>query len=269
MPSETERAAESAIDLALSILHAGINGDRVYKSDRDFATATDFAIEDAVREHLARETPDLGFLGEERGQTGKRDRYWCLDPIDGTSNYTRGLPNYGVALALIEQMAPAFGEIALPAHRERYVTRNGVTYLNGRATSVASTTSLRDCVVSVGDFATGSGRKAKNRRRLEMLARLAESVGRVRMLGSAATDLCWLAAGRLDAVVIDANRMWDVAAGIALAKAAGAVVTHIDGSDYELSGPNLLATTPGVQEALLRTLRSASSEYVEDIYPEA
>ncbi|MCM3533985.1 hypothetical protein M3693_07075 [Cellulosimicrobium funkei] len=254
MPSETERAAESAIDLALSILHAGADGDRVYKTDRDFATATDFAIEDAVREHLSRETPELGFLGEERGHTGNRDRYWCLDPIDGTTNFARGLPNYGVSLALIEDTAPMYGTIALPAHGERYATRGGAAWLNDQHIGVSTTSDLREAVVSVGDFATGPRSSEKNERRLGMIQRLAESVGRVRMLGSAATDLAWLTAGRLDAVVIDANRTWDVAAGIALARAAGGVVSHVDGSPWGLEGRDLLAAVPHLHESMVDVL---------------
>lgn len=256
MSSETERAAESAIDLALSILHAGADGDRVYKTDRDFATATDFAIEDAVREHLSRETPELGFLGEERGHTGNRDRYWCLDPIDGTTNFARGLPNYGVSLALIEDTAPVYGTIALPAHSERYVTRGGGAWLNDQRIRVSTTSDAREAVVSMGDFATGSGSTEKNERRLGIIQRLAESVGRVRMLGSAATDLAWLAVGRLDAVVIDANRTWDVAAGIALARAAGAVVSQTDGSRYVLDGRDLLAAVPTVHASMIAILAS-------------
>jgi myo-inositol-1(or 4)-monophosphatase len=250
----TEQAADAAIDLALSLLSAGGTGDRVYKTDRDFATSTDFAIEDAVRDLLARETPDIGFLGEERGHTGNQERYWCLDPIDGTTNFTRGIPNYGVALALIENESPALGSIALPAHGERYATRAGGAQLNGERIKVADTRTLRESVVSMGDFATGPDGAEKNHRRLVMVGRLAESAGRVRMLGSAATDLAWLAAGRVDVVVIDANRTWDVAAGIALARSAGAVVTHIDGGPYSLSGRDLLAAAPDVHEAVVSVL---------------
>lgn len=260
MSSETERAAESAIDLALSILHAGVNGDRVYKTDRDFATATDFAIEDAVREHLARETPQLGFLGEERGHTGNPDRYWCLDPIDGTTNFVRGLPNYGVSLALIQDAAPVYGTIALPAHGERYVTRGGAAWLNDQHIGVSTTSGVREAVVSMGDFATGPRSTEKNERRLGMIQRLARSVGRVRMLGSAATDLAWLAAGRLDAVVIDANRTWDVAAGIALARAAGAVISQTDGTRYALDGRDLLAAVPAVHDSVVTILASVKPE---------
>lgn len=254
MSSRTERAAEAALDLALSLMGASEAADRVYKTDRDYATATDYAIEDGVRYLLAVETPELGFLGEERGHTGNRETYWCLDPVDGTTNYTRGLPNYGVSLALVDRETPVFGAIALPAHQERYMTSDRVAQLNGQAISVADTSSLSEAIISFGDFATGPGSEAKNRRRLAMVGQLAATVGRVRMLGSAATDLAWLAAGRLDAVVIDANHLWDLAAGVALVQAAGATVTHIDGTAYAIAGPDLLAAVPQVHEQLVATL---------------
>lgn len=256
MPSRTEQVAATAIDLALSLLRTEQTGEWVYKTDRDFATATDFAIEDAVRDLLARETPEIGFLGEERGHTGNSERYWCLDPIDGSTNFSRGLPDYGVSLALIEDETPVFGTIALPAHGERYITRDGSAHLNNDPIKVAPTSELRESVVSMGDFATGSGSDEKNQRRLAMLGQLGAAVGRVRMLGSAATDLAWLAAGRLDAVVIDANHPWDVAAGVALARASGAVVTHIDGSPHSLAGPNILAAVPHLHGAIATMLAS-------------
>ncbi|WP_159795417.1 inositol monophosphatase family protein [Puerhibacterium puerhi] len=254
MTSSIESVATAAVDLALSILRDGTTGGRTYKTDRDFATATDYAIEDAVRSFLARETPEIGFLGEERGAEGSTERYWCLDPIDGTTNFSRGIPNFGVSLALIEGDQPTFGTIALPMHRERYITRNGGAYLNEERITVSTTTELRDAVVSMGDFATGEGSAEKNRRRLGMMARLADSVGRIRMLGSAATDLAWLAAGRLDAVVIDANRPWDVAAGVALAYAVSATVTQVDAQPYGLSGSSLVVGAPMVHERLIGAL---------------
>jgi len=252
MLSAPERVADAEIDLALSLLGEGETGERVYKTDRDFAT------EDAVRELLARETPDIGFLGEERGHTGDREQCWCLDPIDGTTNYSRGLPNYGVSLALNEDGTPVLGSRALPAHGERYVTRDGVALLNERPIRVADTASLRCAIVSFGDFATGPGSEAKNSRRLAMLRVLAATVRRVRMLGSAATDLAWLAVGRVDAAVIDANRTWDIAEGIALGRAVGPIVTHIDGGSNTIAGQNLLVPAPVVHSTAVAALAVAA-----------
>ncbi|MGL5862211.1 MAG: inositol monophosphatase family protein [Phycicoccus sp.] len=257
--STPEEAATAALDRAVALVSTGSPDGHIRKTDRDFATATDFAVEDALREFLADLTPDIGFLGEERGHTGRRDRYWCLDPIDGTTNYSRGVPNYGVSLALIDAGQPVLGAIDLPAHRERYTTRDDSAYCNGRRTAVSTTSDPNAAIVSVGDFATGHGSTSKNRDRLATIGKLADWAGRIRMLGSAATDLAWLARGRIDAVMLESNHTWDVAAGVALARAAGAIVTHLDGSPHRIDGPNILAATPGLHRALIDRLGTASA----------
>lgn len=254
--SDHEQASAAAIDRALDLLKQPDAPGRTYKTDRDYATSTDFAIEDDLRSFLANLTSDVGFRGEERGHTGTTDPFWCLDPIDGTTNYSRGLPNYGVSLALISHGSPVHGEIALPAHNERYATRSGIAYRDTQPIHVSETSALREALVSIGDFATGPDSENKNRVRVATLARLAEKVARVRMLGSAATDFAWLAAGRLDAVVLHSNHIWDVAAGVALVQAAGAVVTHHDGSPYSFDGPNLVAATPRLHAAVLDMLHA-------------
>jgi myo-inositol-1(or 4)-monophosphatase len=256
VPFRPEDAATIAVDRALVLLDLHTGAERTYKTDRDYATDTDYAIEDELRQLLADLTPDIGFLGEERGHTGSRERYWCLDPIDGTTNYSRGLPNFGICLALVEGSTPVLGEIALPAHGERYTVRDGVALMNGGPIQAAQTSTISDAIVCLGDFATGEAGAEKNRQRLRTVERLANTVGRVRMNGSMATDLAWLAAGRLDAVIVHSNKPWDMAAGVALAWAAGAVVTHHDASTYTLEGPNLLAAAPHLQPHLLRHLAS-------------
>ncbi|HET7415180.1 MAG TPA: inositol monophosphatase family protein [Arthrobacter sp.] len=256
MTSKLERASAAAIDLALTYLEGPPSTELTYKTERDYATSTDYAVEDALRQLLVDLTPAIGFLGEERGHTGDRETYWCLDPIDGTTNYSRGVPNFGVSLALIDAGTPVNGEIALPAHRERYVTRGGDAYLGHSQIRVAGTANLDEALVSMGDFATGEGSLEENHRRVTTIARLANRVGRVRMLGSVATDLAWLAAGRVDAVIVHSNKPWDMASGVALARAAGAVVTHHDGTPYSIEGPDLLAAAPSIHAALIDAIAS-------------
>lgn len=252
-----EAASTAAIDRALELLEQSAGTQRTYKTDRDYATETDYAIEDELRRLLAEITPDVGFLGEERGHTGNREQYWCLDPIDGTTNYSRGLPNFGICLALVHGATPVLGEVALPAHGERYAIRDGAAHLNGQPIHASATATLSEAIVSLGDFATGDGSEAKNAQRLQTVQRLADTVGRVRMNGSMATDLAWLAAGRLDAVIVHSNKPWDMAAGVALARTSGAIVTHRDGSPYSVEGPDLLAAAPGVANALHEQMRYA------------
>ena len=161
---------------------------------------------------------------------------------------------HGVSLAYIENGVPQLGEIALPALGERYQMTDGTPTCNGQQISVSGTSTLREAVVSVGDFATGEGSQSKNRTRLATISALADNVQRVRMLGSAATDLAWLAAGRLDAVVMHSNKVWDVAAGIVLARAAGATITALDGSPYEVAGADFVASTPRVRGSVIELL---------------
>jgi myo-inositol-1(or 4)-monophosphatase len=254
MLSLYEAVSAAAIDHALTLLDGPPSENRTYKTDRDYATETDYEVEDALRALLADRTPDVGFLGEERGHTGNDARFWCLDPVDGTTNYSRGLPNFGICLALVEGSTPVLGEIALPAHGERFTVRDGRAFLNRTPIHAAHTTEPSDALVALGDFATGEGSIEKNARRLATMNRLANTVGRVRMNGSMATDLAWLAAGRLDAVIVHSNKPWDMAAGVAVARASGVTVTHHDGSDYSVSGPDILAASPGVHAAIVALL---------------
>lgn len=252
LTTDIKEASARAIDLALHLLEANTPSHRTYKTDRDFATDTDFLIETEVRQLLKVLTPDIGFLGEEQGASGPTSGpRWCLDPIDGTTNYARGIPNYGVSLALLDNEQPIHGEIALPRHLERYVTIGGRAYLNGQLIHVSNITDTSEAVVSVGDFATGPDSVFKNRERLASLSQIANQVARVRMLGSAATDLAWLAAGRIDAVVMHSNHPWDVAAGVAIAKAAGAtVVGSPEGVSYTVSSTRMLAFSPALGPSL-------------------
>lgn len=248
-------ASRQAIDLALSILATTEPGTRTFKTDRDFATNADLMIEREVRALLDQLTPDIPFLGEEYGGTSPEGNYWCLDPIDGTLNYYRGIPTHAVALSYLENGTPRIGEIALPALGERYLTDGDTATCNRNVITVSDTDTLHDAVVAIGDFATGRNSEAKNRDRLATIANLADRVQRVRMFGSAATDLAWLAAGRLDAVIMHSNHTWDVAAGIALAQAAGATTTASNGAPYRTDSPDLVAATPGIHSSLIELLR--------------
>ena len=215
--------AHEAVDLATGIMAKRSMGDLTYKTDRDFATEADYEIEDTVRVFLAKATPGLGFRGEERGVAAPGDHSWVLDPIDGTVNYHRGLPMCAVSLALVRDGDPHIGVIDLPFMDERYAAElgRGAT-LNRQPIRVGDIGSLDKAVISFGDFATGAGAADKNIDRLAVLGQLAGQALRVRMLGSAATDFAWLARGRTDAVVVLSNHPWDVAAGVAIAREAGA-----------------------------------------------
>src|ERR1039458_167877 len=113
-------------------------GGLIAKGDRDYASRVDFQIEDAVRDALSRATPDIPFLGEERGGKLHAPLLWVLDPIDGTTNFIKGSPLCAISLALLSDGQPLFGIVDLPLLGERYVARAGAgAYLNGARLQIA------------------------------------------------------------------------------------------------------------------------------------
>lgn len=247
--------AHEAIDLAASMLASGEAGQLTYKTDRDYASELDYRIERTVRDLLAERTPNVGFIGEEEGTSGSTETAWCLDPIDGTVNFVRGLPLCAVSLALVQDGQPVLGVIDLSRLGERYaaVLDHGAT-LNGRPIRISDTDTLSKAIVSIGDYATGVGSKPKNVERIDVTRQLANAALRVRMLGTAATDLAWLAAGRIDGLVMLSNKPWDTSAGIVIAREAGADICDRDGNAYSLSADSVVAGTPTVVSSILDVL---------------
>ncbi len=248
--------AEEAAAIGTRLLGERQIGRVTAKKDRDYASELDVTIERTIREHLARVTPEIGFLGEEEGAHGAAEVLtWVLDPVDGTSNLIHGLPLCGVSLALLDQGRPVIGVIELPFLGERFSARQGGgARLNGEPIMVRQADGLSDAIVTIGDFATGPDAAAGNERRLAIMARLAATVERIRMLGSAAIDLAWVAAGRLDVSILLSNNPWDVSAGVIIAREAGAVVVDFDGSPHSLNSAATLAGSPSLMPSLIKTI---------------
>ncbi len=231
-PAELLPVALEAADRAMKRVQQQDPGVVTMKGDRDMTSEVDFAVENDLREFLAVETPEIDFLGEEYGGAAARDATaWVLDPVDGTANYLHGLPMYAVSLALVQAGHPTLGAVFLPYLRHRYwATEDGGAWCDGRQLSVSSTNRLDDAIVSIGDYAVGDDAVARNRTRFAVTEALAARVQRIRMLGSAAIDLCWVASGQLDACVLMGSHPWDVAAGTVIAREAGAHILDDQGS---------------------------------------
>ncbi|MFG2009880.1 inositol monophosphatase family protein [Micromonospora sp. NPDC048868] len=215
------------------------------KGDRDMASALDYEIERSVCELLRIATPDIGFLGEEDGISGSGELQWVLDPIDGTANFVRGIPLCAVSLGLLHNGEAVLGVIELPFLGNRYAAaQGGGATVDGKPIRVSRTSRLSEAIVAIGDYAVGEDAAAKNRLRLALTARLAESVQRVRMTGSAALDLAWLAEGRVDVAFTLSNHPWDMVAGVAIAREAGAQVVDWDGKRHDLNSSVTLGFAP-------------------------
>lgn len=254
--------AKRAANIAADIIEKRPPGVVTSKGDRDMATEVDLAVEDSLRSFLANETPDIDFFGEESaiGKPSLEDAVWVLDPIDGTANYARGIPLCGVSLSLIEKGRAQLGVIHLPFLRERYWAEAGRgAETDGVRLQVSGTKVMRDALVSIGDYAVGHGAAAKNQLRFAVTELLASQVQRVRMLGSAATDFAWVASGRLDASIILSNKTWDTAAGVLIAREAGAQVLDRNGLQHTLKSDSAIAVTPGLSDGFVQLLSEAQS----------
>ncbi len=256
-------SAEHAVDLGAGLFRQGRShvGALIGKGDRDFATAVDVAIEEAIKEALRDSSPEIPFLGEEEGGASLDEGVlWVLDPIDGTVNFMRGSPLCCISLALVEEGQPTLSIVDIPLIGERYVAvRGDGAYLNGRRIAISKVARLHDASVGLADFSVGREATAENPVHLELIRRLATRALRVRVHGSEALDLAWLAAGRLDAAVMLSNLPWDVSGGILLVREAGGVAFDEARSPHTPSSRYTLASTPGLVEPLVELVAEAET----------
>jgi myo-inositol-1(or 4)-monophosphatase len=254
-------AAERSVDIGAWTLRQGRAhiGALIGKGDRDFATDIDLRIESEIKASLAEATPEIPFLGEEGGGATQRgEERWVLDPIDGTINFARDSPLCSISLSLVVGGQPLLGIVDAPLLGERFIAcRGGGAYLHGTRISVAEVPGLHEAIVGVADLKVGVGSEEENRVHLAAFARLARETLRVRMLGSAALDLAWLAAGRLNATLMFSNLPWDVTAGLLLAREAGAVVFDHDGSPHDADSRYTLASVPSLADPVHRIVAEA------------
>jgi myo-inositol-1(or 4)-monophosphatase len=231
-------------------------------SPTDVVTANDTAVETLLRTRLAQLRPGEPVVGEEAGGTGGDAVTWVVDPIDGTVNYLHGLPWYGVSVAAAVRGVVVAGAVAEPASGRLWsAAADAGATCDGRPLRVSGLTDLARAVVGTG-FAYSATRRAAQAR---MVAGMLPSIGDVRRAGSAALDLCAVAAGWLDGYVEHGTNWWDWAAASLIAAEAGAVV-RVPGPpgagapDDDLGPDVVLAATPGIAAAfaeLARTLGAA------------
>lgn len=252
--------AEEAVAVAHRIIRSRGPRSVTAKSERDLVTDVDLAVEEAVREFLTRETPEIGFLGEEHGRTGSSGDalWWVLDPVDGTSNLSRGIPLCGVSLALVADRQGVVAAVDLPFLGVRYTAVAGHgAYAGDEPIRASGVRDLAQAMISIGDFAVGADAEAKNRVRLALLRDLGARAERIRMIGAAAIDLVWVAHGRLEASISLSNLPWDTMAGALLVREAGGLVLDDDGGEHTADAASTIAVCPGLREPVLAALREA------------
>ena len=227
------------------------------KGPANFVSAADHRAEDILRAELTRARPGYGFLGEEGGLAEGTDKSntWIVDPLDGTTNFLHGIPQFAISIGLQRDNTIVAGLVYNPVADELFTAERGKgAFLNDRRLRVASRSRIADAVVSCALPHRGRGDLALFRR--EMAAVQGEVAG-LRRFGSAALDLAWVAAGRLDAYWERGLSPWDVAAGLCLVREAGGFVTDLDGADTSLQTGDVLAGNEAMHRDLLALLKPA------------
>jgi myo-inositol-1(or 4)-monophosphatase len=215
------------------------------KGPGDFVTRADIAAQRILREELLGTRPNYGFLGEEEDEVPGTDptRRWIVDPLDGTTNYLHGMPHWAVSVALEHKGEVVAGVIHDPVKDETFVAEKGLgAYLNEKRIRVSGRRRLNEAVFATGlPFAGRSDLPAT----LKDLARLLPVTAGVRRWGVASLDLAYVAAGRWEGFWERRLGAWDFAAGIVIAREAGALVEPlVPGEDMLGSGSVIAAAEP-------------------------
>ena len=220
----------------------------------DLVTEVDLACEEAIREVLGRLAPGTAVLGEEGGATGMGSDRWLVDPLDGTTNYAHGFPAFCVSVAWQEGGAVRLGAVYDPLRDELFTAeRNKGARLAGQRLRTSETGKLEAALLATG-FPYD---RAQNPRNYAEFRRLTQCTQGVRRTGSAALDLAYVAAARLDGFWEPGLKPWDLAAGCLLVEEAGGVVTGYGGEPFTPDDADVVASNGRLHEALLAQLRAA------------
>ena len=236
------------------------------KGPKDLVTEADRLAQSVVQSILLNAFPDHEFLGEEdspaaipntAGPTPRSTQgvlRWVVDPLDGTANYVHGLPGFAVSIALERDGEVLTGVVFDPILNECYVAVKGEgAFLNGKRLKASSCDALRDAMVAAS-FPANVERSSPE---IATFAEVLVASQSLRRLGSAALNLSYLAAGRVDAYWATSVKPWDVAAGVLLVREAGGIMTAVDGTPFRLSEPKFAAAaTPKLHAELVAILNS-------------
>jgi myo-inositol-1(or 4)-monophosphatase len=224
------------------------------KQQNDFVTRVDHAAEEAILEIVRKSYPDHAVLAEESGAAaGSAEYQWIIDPLDGTTNFIHGFPQYCVSIAIRHRDVLAHGVIYDPNRNELFTASKGRgAFLNDRRIRVSK-------CLRLGDALIGTGFPFRQGARIDLytnqLKNLMQKTAGVRRAGAAALDLAYVACGRLDAFWELGLSPWDMAAGALMIQEAGGLVGDLRGDSGYLESGEITCATPKIYPTLLEALR--------------
>jgi myo-inositol-1(or 4)-monophosphatase len=228
------------------------------KGPGDFVSAADRKAETILREALEKARPGYGLVMEESGIVEGADKThrWHIDPLDGTTNFLHGLPQFCISVGLEREGQIVAGVIYDPAKDEMFIAEKGKgAFLNNRRIRVAARTDMADALVVCGLPHIGRGNHAQF---LREAAVVMAHAGGMRRLGSAALDLAYVACGRVDAYWERGLNSWDMAAGIVLIREAGGFVSDADGGSNPLATQTIACGNEALHRELVKLIKQAN-----------
>ncbi len=255
------RAARNAGDL---IQRSSENVGRLTinkKSINDFVSEVDWIAEAEIIQVIKYAYPEHSILAEESGEHKGNDYTWVIDPLDGTTNYLHGYPQYAVSIALKHKGKIEIGVVYDPLRDELFTAeKGGGAMLNNRRIRVSKQNDINAALIGTGfPFKFPQHLDAY----VEMFKTLTPITAGIRRAGSAALDLAYLAAGRLDGFWEIGLKEWDMAAGILLVKEAGGVVTDFSFNEHYLKSGNVITGNPKMHQALYKAIEPYVTEQLK------
>lgn len=243
--------AINAAKAAGEILQKSFGKDvKVYdKGESDFYTDSDLECEHKIREIILKQYPDHEFLGEEHGRTeGQNEHVWIVDPLDGTANFIAGIPLFSVSIALEISGELEVGVVCNPISGELFTAEKGKgAYLNGERLKISD---QKDSSKAIFAFGRGYGEE-EQQKFINIFSRLHNKIRGTRIIGSAAIDLAYTAAGKLDGYACIGGKLWDYAAGALLVQESGGTLLNLDGLPWHFFEPNIVAGNVRMVDAIL------------------
>lgn len=225
-----------------------------HKNTYDLVSYVDIQTEKYLTEHLSNLFPAAGFLAEENHQHSEKEWLWIIDPLDGTTNFTRQLPAFAISVALAYQNQIQLGIVYnIPTNELFFAIKNQGAFLNNQKIFVANNPTLASSLIATGFSVSRFDKVHTHLSIVEHI--ITHSLG-IRRIGAAAVDLCYVACGRLDGFFEWYLHPWDVAAGAIIAKEAGAVVSDFSGKDNYLYGKEIIAAQPNIYKELLSIIQT-------------
>ena len=225
------------------------------KSRNDFVSEVDRRAEQIIIDNLRKTYPDHAILAEESGEQGKSDYQWIIDPLDGTTNFLHGFPQFAISVALAYKGVLDQGIVYDPLRQELFTASRGDgAYVDNRRMRVTRRNTLEGALI-------GTGFPFRTLDRLdtyvEIFRQLTAVTAGIRRPGAASLDLAYVAGGRLDGFWEYGLEPWDIAAGTLLIREAGGYVSDIDSGEARLDSGNIVAGNPAIHDLLLDIIYNA------------